>query len=120
LGNCVPFVGAGFSAAARLPGWKAALLQLVADSAAFSSAERERFGRLLESGGGHADQAALRLEDRLDRKAFVKLLGQKLSMPSPPRRRRSLSRPLPHDAQFLAGAILRGREMEKCCGEADP
>jgi hypothetical protein len=113
VGKLRPVRRRGVLRSGPLPGWKAALLQLVADSAAFSSAERERFGRLLESGGGHADQAALRLEDRLDRKAFVKLLGQKLSMPSPPRRRRSLSRPLPHDAQFLAGAILRGREMEK-------
>jgi CheY-like chemotaxis protein len=100
-GNCVAFVGAGFSAAAGLPGWKA-LLQLVADSAAFSAAERDRFLRLLESGGGHAlDRAAQLLEDRLDRKTFVTLLGQKLSIPSLPaamERRRWLLQRIPFRA----------------------
>jgi hypothetical protein len=83
-GDCVAFVGAGFSAAAGLPPWDR-LLEDLAAAAQLTRDERARFDALLQRRTGHTlDQAAQLLEDRLQRGAMVRLLVDKLATPSPP------------------------------------
>jgi CheY-like chemotaxis protein len=80
-GNCVAFVGAGFSAAAPLPSWNA-LLREVADKGRLSGSDRKDFDELVAGGSSHdLDQAAQLLEDRLKRPGFVRILVDRLGHP---------------------------------------
>lgn len=80
-GNCVAFVGAGFSAAARLPGWKQLLLE-IADAAPLEAALAEHVRVRIAHGSSHAlDEAAQLLEDALGREGFVAELRQRLARP---------------------------------------
>jgi CheY-like chemotaxis protein len=74
-GNCVAFVGAGFSAAAKLPDWTTLLVRL-ADEA---ECEQEVRQALHEHEGAEGRYLAAQLiEDRLGREAMVAGLRRKL------------------------------------------
>lgn len=80
-GNCVAFVGAGFSAAAGTPGW-AELLRLVTRRAGVPKQVRQHIEERIERGTSSAlDEAAQVLEDELDRARFLALLGELLGEP---------------------------------------
>lgn len=81
-GTCVAFVGAGFSAAARLPGWGALLKLLLERGAAdgvFIGQAKSDIADLIER--GKFEQAAQMLEDKVDRKAFAEVMGKALEPP---------------------------------------
>lgn len=81
-GDCVAFVGAGFSAAAGLPRWKD-LLSGIAERARFAPDDQARFAELLTRGGGHAlDQAAQLLEDHLRREDLVRFVIERMAAPN--------------------------------------
>lgn len=84
-GNCVAFLGAGFSAAARLPGWP----QLLREVAAAAVEHDERNARLAEDiqpllhrepkpTATDLDRAAQALDDRLVGVRFRELLAERL------------------------------------------
>lgn len=80
-GQCVAFVGAGFSAAARLPEWTGLLDQLAAGPE-ISAALREHIARLVARPSAHRfDRAAQLLQDALGRKAFIDGLAAALGQP---------------------------------------
>ena len=80
-GNCVAFVGAGFSAAARLPTW-GKLLEQVADRADVARATRRHVADRVEKGSAYAlDEAAQVLEDDLGRERFLAQLQALLGQP---------------------------------------
>ena len=79
-GRCLAFVGAGFSAAARLPDWRS-LLQRVATDPAVRPAIRDHVDVLLEGPKPSAskfEQAAQLLEDELTRARFVSCVKRHL------------------------------------------
>lgn len=84
-GNCIAFVGAGFSAAAGLPGW-AALLHGMNEkgkssgklSAVISKEITETIG---EGTSGAFDRAAQMLEDRMGPKMMADVAGEMLKPP---------------------------------------
>lgn len=83
-GNCVAFVGAGFSAAAELPGW-IRLLQRMAEAADVDPEHRTAVFELTASTehrrpSAHAlDQAAQMLADHLGPERFISLLREFLA-----------------------------------------
>lgn len=83
-GECVAFVGAGFSAPAGLPGWKD-LLRNVLDlgkKRLGDAPELDYVERRLEEGGSHAyDEAAQILEDLLGEE-MLHLVAQRLKGPA--------------------------------------
>jgi hypothetical protein len=81
-GNCVAFVGAGFSAAAKVPSWTK-LLQRMASEGGDAAVKRHVLG-LLRKGSSHAlDEAAQALEDALGRGQFLRSLASTLGAPQP-------------------------------------
>ncbi|HHO52002.1 MAG TPA: hypothetical protein ENK18_14245, partial [Deltaproteobacteria bacterium] len=79
-GSCVAFVGAGFSAAARLPGWHA-LIQDVADEVPANDEVRQAVDQLLlrpDPGHRALEAAAQLLQDRLGREAFHRAVARGL------------------------------------------
>lgn len=82
-GNCVAFVGAGFSGAAKFPQWGALLEQIAADPAIDAPAAEDRVKALVQRGTAHAlDQAAQLLEDHLLRAGLVDALRARLVKPA--------------------------------------
>jgi transcriptional regulator with XRE-family HTH domain len=80
-GNCVAFVGAGFSAAADLPGWKK-LLAALAEDAGVEPDTAAHVATCLQQGSAHAlDEAAQLLEDALGRERFLAELEASLGHP---------------------------------------
>jgi CheY-like chemotaxis protein len=74
-GNCVAFVGAGFSAAARLPDWTTLLRRLAAQADRVAEVERA----LTEHEGAEGRYlAAQLLEDKLERSGLIAGLRQTL------------------------------------------
>jgi transcriptional regulator with XRE-family HTH domain len=81
-GNCIAFVGAGFSAAAGLPGW-GELLTLAAEQPEVSAETRAHIAERVTHGSAHAlDEAAQVLEDELGRVRFLAQLERHLGHPS--------------------------------------
>lgn len=82
-GNCIAFVGAGFSAAARLPQW----VDLLHDLAAHPEIPdelREHVARLSKNPAAHRlDRAAQLLQDHLGRQPFIEALADSLGRPEP-------------------------------------
>jgi len=73
-GNCVAFVGAGFSAAARLPQWGDLLLKIARESD-LSSPEATEIEALVRRGSAHAfERAAQMVRDRVGPPRFLELL----------------------------------------------
>jgi hypothetical protein len=73
-GNCVAFVGAGFSAAAKLPKWGELLLKIAGESE-LSTQETREIGALVERGSAHAyERAAQMLRDKVGKPRFLELL----------------------------------------------
>jgi hypothetical protein len=100
-GNCVAFVGAGFSAAAQLPGWGGLLLK-VAD-ALRGPAHRDHVRRLVSRGSAHAlDEAAQFLEDHLKRRRFVAEVRRHLT----PKANETVHRRVAHLLRIPFRAIL--------------
>ncbi len=82
-GNCVAFVGAGFSAAASLPRWGELLECIASDTAQLTEEDRQRLHELVRAGTGNTlGQAAQLLEDRLDRHELVRVLSTLLASPA--------------------------------------
>jgi transcriptional regulator with XRE-family HTH domain len=80
-GSCVAFVGAGFSAAGRLPDWPT-LLREIADDDAIEPALREDVESRIAAGSPQAlEEAAELLEDRIGRGALVAHVGERLGGP---------------------------------------
>lgn len=80
-GNCVAFVGAGFSAAASLPGWKP-LLREIARGDDVDPAIATHVEQRIAHGSAHAlDEAAQALEEAMGRSAFVGALRTRLAHP---------------------------------------
>ena len=78
-GNCIAFVGAGFSAAGNFPTW-GALLETMAHEAPDAAATFERVSQHVAHGSAHAlGEAAQLLEDHLGRARFVALLRSLLT-----------------------------------------
>ncbi len=88
-GNCVAFVGAGFSGAAGLPGWPE-LLRRIADRSSLPTETRQHVRSRVEKGTAHAlDEAAQALADALG-KRIVDELRRELwveNLPAPMRNR---------------------------------
>lgn len=81
-GNCVAFVGAGFSGAAKFPQWGALLEQIASDPSVDAPAAEDRVKSLVQRGSAHAlDQAAQLLEDHLLRAGLVEALRTRLVKP---------------------------------------
>ncbi|MCA9521747.1 MAG: SIR2 family protein [Myxococcales bacterium] len=79
-GRCVAFVGAGFSAAAKLPDWVVLLRRVAADSEV-AAAIRGHVEALLEGpkpSASKCEQAAQLLEDELTRPRFVSSVARHL------------------------------------------
>ena len=113
-GNCVAFVGAGFSAAAA-PGW-IKLLELHAATPGIDPAERARVERLISGEPSNKDleAAAQILRDRLGADAFADALRS--AMPDPPlndqmRRRLELLQGIPFRSVLTTNfdGLLDGR-----------
>lgn len=80
-GNCVAFVGAGFSAAGELLQWKP-LLSEIAKLRQVSGGVREHVEQRVKEGTAHAlDEAAQVLEDFLTTPVFVRELEKRLAKP---------------------------------------
>lgn len=80
-GDCVAFVGAGFSAAALLPDWRDLLLELLeAEQASILPMYRSYIRERVDLGGSQAfDEAAQILEDILGRDRILELLAERLT-----------------------------------------
>jgi hypothetical protein len=80
-GDCVAFLGAGFTAAAQLPGWKP-LLTRIAAGPEVPEAVRSHVAERVARGSAHAlDEAAQALDDALGRARFLELLAEVLAHP---------------------------------------
>jgi hypothetical protein len=80
-GQCVAFVGAGYSASANLPSW-GKLLELIAATDGMPDDVRVHVAMKVKEGGGHAlDEAAQVLEDAMTREAFVDRLREFVGSP---------------------------------------
>lgn len=79
-GDCVAFVGAGFSAAGGLPDWKSLLENILAEATGINVVAEYIHG-LISHGTAHAlDEAAQALEDAMGREPFNAALKQHLSV----------------------------------------
>jgi transcriptional regulator with XRE-family HTH domain len=77
-GNCVAFVGAGFSGASQLPDWRT-LLREIARRGSLAETTRSHVEERVETGSAHAlEEAAQMLEDQIGRDRFVALARQLL------------------------------------------
>lgn len=82
-GNCIAFVGAGFSAAAELPQWVDLLCDLSARPE-IPAELRAHVTRLCESPAAHRlDRAGQLLQDALGRERFIAALADALGRPTP-------------------------------------
>jgi len=82
-GNCIAFVGAGFSAAANLPQWGPLLLEMASSGNADPSVAAHIEERVA-CGTAHAlDEAAQALEDAIGRAQLVASLCRQLGHPAP-------------------------------------
>jgi hypothetical protein len=111
-GNCVAFVGAGFSAAAGLPSWPA-LLQRLAEEVASEELRAHVIERLGAPTSERLEEVAQLLELELGRDQLVTSLRRELSVPAPPpqmQRRLELLRGIPFRAVLTTNfdAILEG------------
>ncbi len=80
-GNCVAFVGAGFSSAAKLPAW-GDLLNKIAAQARVSKATRKHVKERVSRSSAYAlDEAAQVLEDEIGRPGFLAQLEALLGHP---------------------------------------
>jgi len=89
-GECVAFVGAGFSAAAKLPSW-GQLLSRIAKSKSLPAPIRAHVEERICAGSGHAyDEAAQVLQDAMKPGLFLRSLRRLLGSPklTPTMRRR--------------------------------
>jgi hypothetical protein len=111
-GNCVAFVGAGFSAAAGLPSWPVLLRRLARDVA--NDELRSHVHERLEAPTSERlEEVAQLLELELGRVHLVTSLRRELSVPEPPplmQRRLELLRGIPFRAVLTTNfdAILEG------------
>jgi len=79
-GNCIGFVGAGFSAAGGLPNWKVLLERMLAKESSTHIVADYIRGRI-DHGTAHAlDEAAQMLEDTIGRDKFSAVLKEHLSV----------------------------------------
>lgn len=79
-GNCVAFLGAGFSAAARLPAWDKLLTAMSSHGVAPKT--QAHVAALVRTGSAHAlDEAAQVLEEAIGRIGFVARIRQLLETP---------------------------------------
>lgn len=82
-GNCVAFVGAGFTAAAGLPQWTDLLSELSA-LPEIPAELRDHVSRLCSNASAHRlDRAAQLMQDHLGRKRFIAALADLLGRPAP-------------------------------------
>jgi hypothetical protein len=82
-GDCIAFLGSGFTSAANLPSWRT-LLQQLAGRPEIDDARRAHVQALLEKRTAHAnDEAAQVLEDGLGRAVFTADLAARLGRPEP-------------------------------------
>lgn len=78
-GNCVAFLGAGFSVPAGLPGW-VQLLEAISSHPKIDADNAAHVRALAKKGSAHdLDQAAQVLEDAIGREAFAECLREELS-----------------------------------------
>lgn len=81
-GNCVAFVGAGFSAAARLPGWKDLLLAIldrgVEDEKINDTMKGEIANMIQEGSSSSLDRSAQIMEDRLGTQVVSEVVAEQL------------------------------------------
>jgi len=80
-GDCVAFVGAGFSGAANLPGWRELLQELAGSAALDADTARHVETRIRIGSGDSLDEAAQILEDGLGRRTLLELLRERLADP---------------------------------------
>jgi hypothetical protein len=94
-GRCVAFVGAGFSAAARLPAWEQLLRRMASEKGLDADVVRYVDAALNESKGARFEEAAQVLYHSLGREEFIRSLRQHMAVTSIP----------PHDetASRIAG-----------------
>ncbi|MGB0591712.1 MAG: SIR2 family NAD-dependent protein deacylase [Myxococcota bacterium] len=111
-GRCVAFVGAGFSAAARLPTWKSLLLA-VADTGEVPSEERVEIRALLQADTPHSsvsadayEQAAQLLQDHLGRSAFTDAVRESLRPDSHARESETMRARMRYLAEIPFRAVL--------------
>ena len=82
-GNCIAFVGAGFSAAARLPQWTD-LLHDLSSRPEIPPGLRDHVTRLSKTPSAHhLDRAAQLVQDHLGRQPFIDALADCLGRPAP-------------------------------------
>lgn len=99
-GDCVAFLGAGFTAAAKLPGW-ASLLTRVADTAGVPQEARRHVLDRVTRGTAHAfDEAAQILEETIGRARFLHILAAMLGQPK-------LTRAMDERLRWLRGIPFR-------------
>ena len=122
-GNCIAFVGAGFSAAAELPGW-IMLLRRMASSPDVDPEHCTAVSELTEATGGkkpsaHAlDQAAQMLADHLGTERFIELLREPLettgTLPGRMARRLQRLHAVPFRAILTSNSALSSRASGSC------
>lgn len=102
-GDCVAFVGAGFSAATMLPDWKDLLLDLLeAEKRSILPMYRRYIRQRIGRGGSQAfDEAAQILEDLVGRDRLLELLTERLAP------RRALSPRMERRLRMLQGIPFR-------------
>lgn len=98
-GNCVAFLGAGFSAAARLPAWDKLLTAM--SSHGVDQRTQDHVATLVRKGSAHAlDEAAQVLEEAIGRPGFVARIRQLLETPD-------LNRTMAQRLEWLRGIPFR-------------
>lgn len=100
-GDCIAFVGAGFSGAAGLPSWSGLLTEL-ADRPEVSPKHRAHVRALVDLKTAHAyDEAAQAIEDTLTRPVFARELAARLQRPE------ILPEPMQRRLRWLQGIPFR-------------
>lgn len=84
-GNCIAFVGAGFSAAAGTPGWAELLQQIAKRSSVPKEVAVHVEDRIARGSSSSLDEAAQVLEDQLGRARFLEQLHEILARPRMPK-----------------------------------
>ena len=80
-GNCVAFVGAGFSGASQLPDWRS-LLREIAQRGSLAPPVLSHIDARIDAGSAHAlEEAAQMLEDYVGRERFVEIAQRLLCLP---------------------------------------
>lgn len=87
-GNCIAFVGAGFSAAARLPGWakllEAILEEGIQQEKISPKLKPEIESMIAEGSSSSFDRAAQIMEDKMGTEMFSMVVFEKLKLPEKP------------------------------------